>query len=648
MIKKVIIFIGLIIIVGTTVWVLSDVHNNKQVKAVAASPEVENNGNASRVLWALENGVQPDYEDVFKECDFIDARYDKADFSLQTILRLDYRYDESLPEEVQEAIKESVLGFKYWMDQPGEDGMCFWSENHQILFASSEYLAGQLYQEELFSNDNKTGIEHMAMGRERVLTWLEHRWLYGFSEWYSNVYYKEDLMALSNLIEFSEDEEVVVKSQMIMDLLLHDMVTQSYRGTFVTTSGRAYEANKKSGLGNRMNRVAESLFGFELGSQDKESGMDLNFIYMDNYVVPKVLESIAFDTDQVIIKASNGLDVQELETEGLIGLQDYQIMMQWGMEAFTNPEVIENSLAYIEGHGMFSNEFLYDFNLMNIDVAKGLGVLPLVSDWLKLKSNGVAIQRANTYTYKTADFMLATAQSYHPGEFGDQQHIWTATLSNEVSIFTTHPAKPLSDENALSGSPNYWVGSGRLPHSVQDKHINMTIYNIPKKEGFMEDGLVDYTHAYFPADLMDEVIIGGRTIFASLDGTYIAMIGMNDLTYMDGSSEDLIQKGKSTYWVTELSSSQEETFEGFRYRITNNAIDYDESTMRLSYTSGEKTLSLTYQDVFRVNGVAVDTQYNRFDSPYSNTPRKGQSMTISSDGKELYLDFYKLERVVVD
>ncbi|MFA9424178.1 MAG: hypothetical protein ACERLG_11405, partial [Sedimentibacter sp.] len=557
-------------------------------------------------------------------------------------------YNEELPGDVKERIKKSFIGFKYWMDQPGEDSMCYWSENHQILFATSEYLAGQLFPEEIFLNDNKNGFEHEKMGKERVLIWLEQRWLYGFTEWYSNNYYKEDILALSNLIDYAEEEEIVIKSKIIMDLLLYDVASQSFKGTFVTTSGRLYEANKKSGQGNRLNRIMEYLFEFDLDAEEKHSGLDLNFIYMNDYQVPNVIEEIALDTDEIIIKASNGLDVSELKSEDLLGQEDAQIMMQWGMEAFTNPEVIENSLEYIHKHNMFLNEFLHDFRLMNIDLLKHTSILPMASKILNLKTNGIAIQRANTYTYKTNNYMLSTAQSYHHGEFGDQQHIWAATLSNDVSIFTTHPAKPLSDEGALSGSPNYWVGSGRLPHSVQDEQVNLSIYIIPNKKGFMEDSLVDFTHAYFPKDLMDEVVIDGDYIFGRLGDGYISMIGMNDLHYAENSTDDLIQMGKTTYWITELSSKDNETFEEFTQRIYSNKINYDMKKKQLSYSSNGKDLVLTYNQNFLVNNDVTNTEYNRFDSSYSNVERKADTIAIKNNEKELDLDFYNMSRVVID
>ena len=43
-------------------------------------------------------------------------------------------------------------------------------------------------------------------------------------------------------------------------------------------------------------------------------------------------------------------------------------MLQWGMEAFTNPEVIENTLRYVKRHQMFSNAFLEQLRLVDINL----------------------------------------------------------------------------------------------------------------------------------------------------------------------------------------------------------------------------------------------------------------------------------------
>ena len=92
--------------------------------------------------------------------------------------------------------------------------MCYWSENHQILFASAEYLIGQLYPENVFPSSGLTGRQHMEKARLRMLDWFEMRWNYGFIEYYSGVYYKEDVGALINVIDYADDEELVIVTRL--------------------------------------------------------------------------------------------------------------------------------------------------------------------------------------------------------------------------------------------------------------------------------------------------------------------------------------------------------------------------------------------------------------------------------------------------
>jgi hypothetical protein len=382
------------------------------------------------------------------------------------------------------------------------------------------------------------------------------------------------------------------------------------------------------------------------GEPSKRVGMDLNFIYINNYEVPPVIKAIgADDQREVVIKASTGLNLDELAGEDLLGLEDRQIMMQLAMEAFSNEEVIDITVAYIRQNNMFSNEFLHDFNAFNLSVLTHTGALPFASRWLNPVTNGTAIQRANTYTFKTPDYMLASAQAYHPGTFGDQQHLWNAVLSRDVSVFTTHPAKPLSEKGALSGSPGYWVGSGRLPHVVQDRNVVLNVFRIPDEKGFMEDSIQDYTHSHFPRERFDEVRLEGRYAFGRVGKTYGAFITLNPMHYAEDTTDDLIQPGRETYWVFEAGRyATDGEFEDFIQRIKSNPVSY--ANGKLAYESGERLLELQYQGDFQIDGVVQELEYPRFDSPYAEVQRKPDSITIRHQGESLLLDFYTMRREV--
>ncbi|MCB1690842.1 MAG: hypothetical protein KDI33_20255 [Halioglobus sp.] len=600
------------------------------------------------VLRDLENGRPYDVSILRDSQTYVGHRFDTSDFRLQSLARILYEHREALTPEDYETIRDTFIEFKYWMDQPGSDSMCYWSENHQLLFAASEYLAGQYWPDEIFPNTGQTGRDHQALARERILIWLEQRWLYGFTEWYSNTYYVEDIAPLSNLIDFAEDEEIVVKAQIILDLLLYDVATQSYRGNFISSSGRMYGDGKRFPEKNEMRAVIDSIWDpTRWGDEPSErTGMDLNFIYINNYQVPPVIRAIGADDQRdVVIKASTGLDLDELAGEDLIGLEDRQIMMQLAMEAFSNEEVIDTTMAFLQQNQMFSNEFLHDLNSFNLTILTKTGLLPPISRWLNPVTNGTAIQRANTYTFKTPDYMLASAQAYHPGTYGDQQHLWNALLSRDVSVFTTHPAKPLSEKGALSGSPGYWVGSGRLPHVVQDRNVVLNVYRIPDKKGFMEKSIQDYTHAHFPSERFDEVRLDGRYAFGRVGQTYGAFIARNPLHYAEGTTDDLVQPGTDTYWVFEAGSrAADGEFEAFIARIKSNQVSYDNG--KLTYHSGERLLELRFQGEFQIDGIVQDLEYPRFDSPYAQAQRKPDNITIRYQGESLLLDFYNGRREV--
>ena len=72
----------------------------------------------------------------------IDIREDCADFTANALIRFYLENKHRLKDSNKQEIKNTLINFKYWMDQYDgrKDSMCHWSENHQILFAVTEYL----------------------------------------------------------------------------------------------------------------------------------------------------------------------------------------------------------------------------------------------------------------------------------------------------------------------------------------------------------------------------------------------------------------------------------------------------------------------------------------------------------------------------
>jgi hypothetical protein len=575
--------------------------------------------------------------------EYIDHQYDCSDFRFVGLLRILYEFEKKIPAATLARIESSLFNFRYWWDEPGENSMCYWSENHQILFAMAEYLAGQKYPEVAFASSGLTGTQHMEKARKRILDWLEMRWNYGFTEFNSEVYYKEDIGALINLIDFAEDPEIVFKSTIIMDLLFYDVAVQSIGHMFVSATGRAYEGSRKGGPGVTLGGATTYLWG---NGADIGSGMVQGLMYSKNYTLPAVLAEIGRDTNTVVIMQGNGLDIHDLPREGFGKTDNRSMMMQWGMEAFTNPTIIRNTMTHVRNHRMFGNWFLKDLRWVDFTFVRWFRLEKVLSQILKSPSDGVAIQKGNTYTYRTKDYALYTAQNYHPGTFGDQQHLAGMNVGNQFSIFHNHPAL---EKDVKNQSPNYWVGYGHVPHTVQHQNVSMAIYSLPKDKELLERSLLGYTHAYFPTAAFDTTVLSGNRIFGRLGDTYCAILGKNTLQLRDGTSDDLIQDGKQTFWIIEGGSRQEDgSFAAFYDRIMSNALSFDEENLLLRYRSRGKDHQLQYKGQFAVNGAVTPTDYPRFDSPYCAEPEKPSNVTIAFKGKSLYLDFHQMKREIID
>jgi hypothetical protein len=156
----------------------------------------------------------------------------------------------------------------------------------------------------------------------------------------------------------------------------------------------------------------------------------------------------------------------------------------------------------------------------------------------------------------------------------------------------------------------------------------------------MEMDLLDYTHAYFPAELFDTTHITGPYVFGKKGETYCALVGAGNLEFRDEARNNLIQKGKRVFWITEAGSkSADGSFEEFTGRILNNEIEFNPESLQLEYRSNGKTYELEFGVAFKVDGKVIDTNYRRYDSPYVTANRKDKTITFAFRDKTLFLDF---------
>lgn len=263
----------------------------------------------SRPIWtqvaryALGEYAEVDEEVIRDTCAFIAARKDCADFVIQGLLRLMYweREQQRLSDEIRALMKDTVLGFKYWVDEPGDTVMYMGSENHRLLFHVAEWMAGQLYPTEEFTNSRQRGLYHATKGRMYITEWLRQRGRFGFDEWHSNSYYPISIAPMVNVYDFAigEDDKLRQMAGAVLDYAFFNLAADSLDGVFGTTHGRSYGIYVKYPDFEGTSATCWLLYG--TGSLTHgTSGMAPVTIATSRYVLPKILADIAVD-DQAVV-----------------------------------------------------------------------------------------------------------------------------------------------------------------------------------------------------------------------------------------------------------------------------------------------------------------------------------------------------------
>lgn len=364
------------------------------------------------------------------------------------------------------------------------------------------------------------------------------------------------------------------------------------------------------------------------------SGIEAN-ILLSNYRVPSVLSAIANDDAEVVIEASYGRDPSELALDPTLDSRDRRMMALWGMEAFTNPEAISESVSYARDRGLFSNPFLAPMKQLNYRVLIWSGALPVISSLLDLPTNGTVLSRANTLTYRSADFLMSTAQAYRTGGFGNQHHVFSLVLDPGVTLFHTHPAILPGGAPPNGNSPGYWTGTNILPVSCQAGSINVSVYNLPKNPGFGRPALIRFTHLHVPLSQFDRHVIEGNRLFLERRGVFVAVTAGGALEQR-GESE-FVQQGDRTFWITEAGSASNESFDAFVERT--GAAQVEQSAESVTYFSGGDRLTASGDRGCLVNDRDILLPYARHLSAYATVAGSNARREIRFEGHTLVLDF---------
>lgn len=190
----------------------------------------------------------------------IDKREDCSDFVMVPLLWLLGDYGHLLPPVIVERIRASILGYRYWVDEPGNDVMWFWSENHALCFHTSQLIAGRLLPEESFSASGRKGREQAELATQRLHRWFDSVEAHGLAEWNSAAYYPIDFIGLFAL-ERRAEPAIAARARHQLDCIFRMVALHTLAGVPAGSQGRAYDKELRAGPLTELAPFARVAFG---------------------------------------------------------------------------------------------------------------------------------------------------------------------------------------------------------------------------------------------------------------------------------------------------------------------------------------------------------------------------------------------------
>lgn len=234
------------------------------------------------------------YEEYRSYCEeyveFVRRRGDCSDFRVVKLLWVLIKFGHLLTEEQRAYFREVCIGFRYWFDEPGNDAMWFFSENHALCFHTAQILAGELYPEEIFTNSGFTGREQSARAKKLIVEWLQKLLDFGYNEWNSPCYIPVDMLSYVSLLVLCRDEEVKELAGRALDYTYEIFAENSFHGLLAGACGRIYT---KELLANK-NLETNPLMWLAWGEGCLNGRVDpLIFLALSDYRPPEKLEEAA-------------------------------------------------------------------------------------------------------------------------------------------------------------------------------------------------------------------------------------------------------------------------------------------------------------------------------------------------------------------
>lgn len=229
------------------------------LRAVAAGGEADTVTAIARL--ALGDGGAETRAMIAAALTRIDDCWDCADFALVPLLWCRMRWPDLLGPDFCARIDRTILGYRYWMDEPGNDVQWYFSENHALLFHTAAHLGGALLPEATFVRSGRTGAEQSRIGAERLNAWFDHFEHWEMAEFNSAPYFPIDLKGLTAIFALSPDAGLRARAGRGIARLVEIVANSAHQGVLTAAQGRSYEHTLRGTTTLELSAIGRLLWG---------------------------------------------------------------------------------------------------------------------------------------------------------------------------------------------------------------------------------------------------------------------------------------------------------------------------------------------------------------------------------------------------
>ncbi|MFN8237148.1 MAG: T9SS type A sorting domain-containing protein [Chitinophagales bacterium] len=388
----------------------------------------------------------------------------------------------------------------FWLEK-NETNREYWSENHMIMWMSSDWLLHEKYGKIIDSTLER-----------RLRHYLQLKVQYGFYEFFSSTYAPYCLSGLLNLADFSQDAEIKDLAAQASRRLLKDLLMLTNdKGVFFPTAGRNYPGKYETAYGQNHNSLIYLLTGLgEIPGGASHSG---GFLSTSSIEVSDVINSLTTTLNTVFTighTLQNGIN----NINNTMSAKD-KVIFQWSSGDYFHPDVSKSTFQLLKdlnlwGHFEFADFRQYSF--LPSDLA------PAIAEIASPISKSSGIYNPTIAIFKNKSVTLSSLQDFWKGKLGYQQFPVMANAGT-TAVFTLSGKPNIDWDNRPSHNANI-----HLPYVKQTDNIALVMYR-PEKGlalfGYKDDKLDVELH--WQSNKFDEIRESGNWLLGRQGDGYVAV-----------------------------------------------------------------------------------------------------------------------------